>query len=144
MATDKTTRVMPEMQMSINSFRQSAYETGVRAIALRAQNLLLMEKGTYPDAMDMGVGIGMYLFESITEDLVILLQSEISGQLREYLPDILVDEVRVERAEEETIERGNTVLNVVITLQRALEGVTSILYQVFNEEDGTTHGEFFI
>jgi len=143
MAGDRT-KVMPELRLSIDSFRRSAYHSGLQAIAARAQVLLLMEPGTCVDNFDMGVGIGTYLFEILDDGLIARLELRISTQLREYLPDILIEKVTVAKAEAETIERATSVLNVVITLQKALDGVKAIIYQVFKEDDGTTHGEFFV
>ncbi|BDH16483.1 MAG: hypothetical protein [Bacteriophage sp.] len=89
-----------------SAFIDSHKFTGVQALALKMQELILMEKGTNPAALGMGVGIRNYLFELADGETISTLVSEITSQQQTYLPTNLIKRVEVIRTDRPT-ERNN-------------------------------------
>jgi hypothetical protein len=61
-------------------------ETGVRALALRLQTLLLTEPGTYPNNYSLGIGVQKYDFEFLDDATLSDLRSKISEQVSKWVP----------------------------------------------------------
>jgi hypothetical protein len=89
-----------------SAFIDSHKFTGVQALALKMQELILMEKGTNPAALGMGVGIRNYLFELADEETISALVSEITSQQQTFLPTNLIKRVEIIRTDRPT-ERNN-------------------------------------
>lgn len=44
---------------------------------------------------NFGIGLSRYLFENITEELILHIQNEIISQVSKYIPDINIDDINI-------------------------------------------------
>lgn len=56
------------------------------ALAQELQNLIIFERGTFPNDPDLGVGIANYIMELSDTDTMIALRNNIQTQIDHYLP----------------------------------------------------------
>lgn len=82
-----TERFLNEMILEKSPFNQLDMRTDKVALAQVIQNILIIEKGTYPNNPTLGVGIENYIFEKFTEALRIELENEITQQISKYIPN---------------------------------------------------------
>lgn len=73
-----------------SAFTNSFKYTDLQALALKIQELLLMEKGTNPAAIEMGVGIKDYLFDFLDETTLSQLTQEVNYQQQKFIPTNLI------------------------------------------------------
>lgn len=77
------------------AFLTSHIHKDLIAFAKRIQALLLMEKGTNPAAVDMGVGIRKYLMEFQDRATINEMRKEIDSQIDKYLPNDIISNIEV-------------------------------------------------
>ena len=87
-----------ELLLDVNSFNLPAYKEGVNAKARLFINLLFLKKGTYPSTPDMGVDIKSYQFDFLNE-VIPKLTVDIQKQVEVYLPELTLDEIKIQKAE---------------------------------------------
>lgn len=86
---------------------------GVKALAMKLQELILMEKGTNPAALGMGVGLRNYLFEFIDDQTLTELNNEVKSQQEKYVPTDLIKSMEFVRNDKGDIrDRGTLYLFV--------------------------------
>lgn len=109
MATDYATYEINSTLESLKneeSYVASAFEDSykyndLRGLALKLQDLLLMEKGTNPAAMDMGCAIRTYLFEHVDDITLGEMNAMVSSQQRKYLPSDVIKSLEFIRSPRE-------------------------------------------
>ena len=82
------------------SFEQSAFMTShnfsdLVAFAKRLQALIIMEPGTHPNAVGMGVGIRNYLMEFGDPITIGEIRSRIESQIEKYVPNNVISSIEV-------------------------------------------------
>lgn len=82
-----------EVTFSSSQFSTSAVYTGMQALAKRIQTLFLMEPGTNPSAVTMGIGIRNYLMEFKDNETLTGLNNIALEQIRRFIPSDLVRSV---------------------------------------------------
>ena len=74
-----------ELTMSYDNFKKPIMLENLEALAQIIQNIILIEKGTYPNQPNLGVGISNYLFElgsaNTLSDLKIEIEKQISSNI---------------------------------------------------------------
>jgi hypothetical protein len=139
-----TTRtVNPEPQMGVNAFNKTELSVGLKALAMRIINLLLMEKGTISNCFDMGVGIGLYSFEIMSDSLVGRLHSEIFGQVVTYLPDVTLHGVQLDKGAADSAEQARSIF-VKMQVEAESLPITDLTFVFFQRGDGTVTAEAYI
>jgi len=132
--------IKPEAIMEINNFGKSAKATELQSIIFRIKNLLLQEEGTIPGKFHIGIGIGKYLFEMLTDDLIGYLSSKITSQLNTYLPDcpvLLADIIQGENENKKAIF-------IYLDLRGEIEGKNQIAFKSSANKDGTINVTAFV
>lgn len=82
-----------EVTFFLSAFADTAYYTDLQAFAVKLRDLILMEAGTNPAAIDMGVGIRNYLFEFLDDETLQYLNQAVNEQQRKYLPSELIKRI---------------------------------------------------
>jgi hypothetical protein len=87
-------------------------ETGAKALALRLQNLLLTEKGTYPNNFSLGVGISKYDFEFLDATTLADIRTTIKHQVSKWIPksSSMIKNVLVENMNTYNISITNSII----------------------------------
>ena len=138
-----TNEIKPEPRLEINAFSRTDMSVGLKALATRVINLLLQEKGTVSNCFDMGVGLGMYLFEFMSDSLISTVQSEINNQVGKYLPEVQLQGVQVERGDQESADTARSLMVKMSVLAGDL--ATTDLYFVFTQRaDGVVIAEAYV
>lgn len=84
-----------------SAFENSYKYNDLRGLALRFQDLLLMEKGTNPAAIDMGCAIRTYLFEYVDDITLEQMNALVSEQQKKYLPSDAIKSLEFVRSPRE-------------------------------------------
>lgn len=87
-----------ELLLKINNFNEQEVNKGLEAFARVCQNIIIHEKGCYPNQPQLGVGIGNYEFEILDQITKMNLQSEIKEQVSHFAPnninlDVYIDDM---------------------------------------------------
>jgi hypothetical protein len=101
--------ILKEPDLDIGPFMGTRELGGLEAVAVRIKNLLLMEPGTHPDDADMGVGLGLYRSEILTEELRGNLAFRIQRQILKYLTDAPLTQVTVTQGADPLLSHANLV-----------------------------------
>lgn len=85
-----------ELVLEKNSFNTMTIREDKTALAQVIQNLLFIEKGTYPNQPELGIGIENYLFEKIDKGTCSVLKDNIKEQIEKFAPSEYLIDVQVE------------------------------------------------
>lgn len=101
-----------ELSLNINNFDEPDKLSGPKAWVNLILTLIYMDKGTYPESPEMGIGIMDYDFQ-IVDEVIDELEEAINEQVRIYLPDVPFESASVE---EYDLSNGDTALLISINL----------------------------
>lgn len=82
-----------EVLFRLNSFKTTAFYTGLEALAIKIRDLVLMEKNTNPANISMGIGIRNYLMDLASEELLEDLANATLNQINKFIPTDKVKDV---------------------------------------------------
>lgn len=85
--------VKKEVVFKLNAFKTTDSFSDYAALAMKIKDLLLMEPGTHPGAVDMGVGIRNYLMEIADSTTIQALTSDTETQIRKFIPTTAIKRV---------------------------------------------------
>lgn len=133
-----------EITFSPSLFANTQIFTDLQGFALKLQDLILMEPGTNPNAITMGIGIRNYLFEFIDDETLSVLNREVNEQQQKFLPSDLVKSIEFYRNPNNASDNmlqvfifinnidGNYVNNYfAIGISKSTNKNTSLLSQVY-------------
>ena len=75
-----------ENTLWVDDFSKAKEVDELTAVAIRLNNLILMDQGTMPNDPKMGVGIRKYKFEYANTETIYKLRNDILEQMEMYLP----------------------------------------------------------
>lgn len=102
-----------EVRLARDSFHNIELKNDKVGLAQVIQNVLFIEKGTYPNQPDLGIGIENYLFEKIDKGTTSNLENDIKIQLKQFVPNDYIVEPKVESR----VVNGNPTLLISFTIQ---------------------------
>ncbi|ALN97966.1 putative baseplate protein [Bacillus phage vB_BpuM-BpSp] len=76
-----------ELLLEKNNFGSNASRKKLEALAQTIQNIIIIERGTYPNQPELGVGIENYQFEFSDDITMNELKSSISNQIERFIPN---------------------------------------------------------
>lgn len=85
-----------ELVLEKSSFNTMTIREDKTALAQVIQNLLFIEKGTYPNQPELGVGIENYLFEKLDKGTCSSIKDDIKEQINKFAPSEYLVDVNVE------------------------------------------------
>lgn len=112
MDEEKSDYQKKELSLNINNFDEPDKLNGPKAWVNLILTLIYMDKGTYPESPEMGIGIMDYDFQ-FADEVIDDLEEAINEQVRIYLPDVPFESASVE---EYDLSNGDTALLIIINL----------------------------
>ena len=103
----------PNLILDINEFNKNASYDDIYSLVSMVQTLIIMEKGTYPNHPDMGIGIRNYKFEFMDSITLNELRDNIVTQINKYLPNTLISNINVKTIKNELENKNNTVIVLI-------------------------------
>lgn len=103
----------PNLILDINEFNKNASYDDIYSLVSMVQTLIIMEKGTYPNHPDMGIGIRNYKFEFMDSITLNELRDNIVTQINKYLPNTLISNINVKTIRNELENKNNTVIVLI-------------------------------
>jgi hypothetical protein len=82
-----------ELIFKLTAFKTTGKYTDYQAFAIKLQELLLMEPGTHPDALGMGVGIRNSLMDLLDSATIDDLTRRTEQQIATYLPNNMLKKI---------------------------------------------------
>lgn len=119
-----------EMFLSIDDYNKPTTKEGLLTLAENIIHLILMEPGTMQNFPDMGVGIGMYIFDLNTPDTLAKIRSSINTQIQKYVPNNNIQETAVESFTDDL--SGLPILGIGFSLFRTESNKQENLFLYFN------------
>ena len=95
--------------LSLNSFGMHKVGYGVEAMYTKIVYLLLLDPGKFQSHPEMGVGLRRRFRDNNDENLLRDLQSRITNQIKDYLPELSFIEI--------TVSIKDTILVIVINTE---------------------------
>lgn len=129
----KDTVFKNELVLEENLFHNFDMRTDKFACAQCIQNLLITEKGTYPNQPLLGVGIENYLFEFCTETEISKLETEIKSQINTFIDTSYDVEFEIYKS----TEGGVTVLRLDFSITDNLEESETVFSLIFGKSQKT-------
>lgn len=90
-ATAESTKI--ETTLTLNAFGTTQNYTELQALAKRIQSIILMEAGTNPSNIEMGVGIRNYVTEFMDDITLSRLSKLTMDQVNKFIPTRLVKDI---------------------------------------------------
>lgn len=109
-----SSRFNNELTLNINDFNQFDIRSNLYAFAQQIQNLLLIEKGTYPNMPQLGVGIGNFEFERANSYTISTIKDTIDEAIADFLPNNFDVETNVELRDVASREYGKTIKILIV------------------------------
>jgi len=124
MSTTNDIPFKKELLLDIDMFQKPAVREDMTALAQVIQNLIIIEKGTYPNQPELGVGISNYLFEIGDSVTIESLSVEIEDQIEKFINpvdfDIQIDIKLIESKD----KKYNTLAIGIIVKRVSINSVT--------------------
>ena len=79
---------------------------------------------------DFGIGISKYLFENITEELVLHLENKIRTQVERYIPDINIDRLDIKTDYDDDFIKNTIEIELTFSLKNNPE-LTNTIKEIF-------------
>jgi phage baseplate assembly protein W len=108
--------------------------TDLLAFAQVIQNILIIEKGTYPNQPLLGVGIENYIFELFNDYTTNELKTEIITQINKFVTSDYDIDIDISK---DTNTQNLTVLNLTFTISSNTSEEYSIFSIIFGGENKT-------
>lgn len=93
-------------------------------LSAKKSNIMILLK-TIPGERIMnpefGVGLSKYLFENITEELILHIETVIRNQINRYIPDINIDSLIIKTDYDEYLLKNKIEINIKFSLKNNLE-----------------------
>jgi len=89
-------------------------------ISARRSNILVLlktEQGERVMNPNFGIGIRRFLFENITEELIIHLENKIRTQIDIYIPDINIDKLDIRTDYDELLIKNKIEIELIFSLK---------------------------
>jgi hypothetical protein len=112
---------------------------GNRAMAMRIQNLLMHERGSHPDDVNMGIGLGLLRMELIDPQATSDISSEIQRQIATYLPDVPLAGVTVTRGSMPGMVQSNQEskrMNILVRMNQKIGESDFLIFSISGGEGG--------
>ena len=114
-----------------DDFNNPIYRQDLESLAQVIQNLIIIEKGTYPNQPDLGVGIANYMFELLDSTTLYAVQTDIEEQIEQFISHNNISiKVNVKIIENITTTKANT-LGISITILDLINDTTNEIDYVF-------------
>lgn len=114
MATVNVNPISNEATFIPDAFTKTHEITGILAFAKRLQTLILMEPGTIPNAVDIGVGIGMYIGEFADDETLNEVIVKIKNQAARYIPNAPSHDISIVYVKDKTTNSTGLAITVTI------------------------------
>jgi len=92
-----------EYFFELDDFNQTKNVEGLETVANLIKNLLFLEKNTYPDSPNMGIGIQNFQFELLNDSTIEKIRQEIMEQVDTYLDSVFIKTLLVKKITNNTI-----------------------------------------
>lgn len=114
-----------ELFLDVDMFNKPVVMTDLEALAQVIQRLVLIEKGTYPNHPDIGVGISNYLFEIADTSTLNDIEYEINNQIEKFI-DVSEINIDVKCSMEKSTNRVNNKTDNILVIQFFITRLNSI------------------
>jgi hypothetical protein len=118
-----------EHVLGVDNFKNSAKFTGLYSLGALIQTLLLTEPKTYPSNPEIGVGIELYSFEAINEQMINTLRREIKLQINTFIPNVYLEEVIIQKIENENSNVNSLGIMVIVNNKSSSDNIVILLNQ---------------
>lgn len=109
-----SSRFNNELTLNITEFNRFDIKSNLYAFAQQVQNICLIEKGTYPNLPQLGVGIENYEFENGSSYILDKIKDEIDEAIADFVPNNFDVEITVELQDIMSKQYGQVVKILVI------------------------------
>lgn len=113
-----------ELYLDENNFGQPYELNNLEGLAQTIQNIIIIEKGTYPNTPNFGVGISNYLFELLDNITLSELTNSINNQISTYIVSESVSvDVYIDHLSENNKNINSIKVSIHLSDQEQSEGI---------------------
>lgn len=84
--SDAETVFKDELLLMKSVYNTNATRKNLEALAQTIQNIIIFERGTYPNQPDLGLGIENYQFEFLDDKTIYELRNGLDTQIQQFIP----------------------------------------------------------
>tara|TARA_Y100001970_G_C14231619_1_gene859010 strand:+ start:818 stop:1285 length:468 start_codon:yes stop_codon:yes gene_type:complete len=101
-------------------------QTTIEAVKNNIKNLLLTNRGERLMQPSIGLNLREYLFEPLTDDLIMEMQNEINETISMWLPFITITNLSIEQGEENSIGSHQLLIDLAFIITRDPNTLASV------------------
>ena len=107
--------------------------TTIEAVKNNIKNLLQTNKGERLMQPELGINLRNYMFEQITEETIINIQTDIIETFKIWLPFVEIQDIQVSANETDAIGRNKLSVNTVFNITKDPTSLESVQVEITGE-----------
>ena len=107
--------------------------TTIEAVKNNIKNLVQTNKGERFMQPELGLNLRNYMFEQITEETIINIQTDIIETFKLWLPFVEIQDIQVSANETDAIGRNKLLVNIVFNITKDPTSLESVQVEITGE-----------
>ena len=107
--------------------------TTIEAVKNNIKNLVQTDKGERFMQPELGLNLRNYMFEQVTDEIVINIQNDIVDIFKVWLPFVEIQDIQVSANETDAIGRNKLSVNIVFNITKDPTSLESVQVEITGE-----------
>ena len=107
--------------------------TTIEAVKNNIKNLVQTDKGERFMQPELGLNLRSYMFEQVTDEIIINIQNDIVDIFKVWLPFVEIQDIQVSANETDAIGRNKLSVNIVFNITKDPTSLESVQVEITGE-----------
>ena len=107
--------------------------TTIESVKNNIRNLLQTQQGERFFQPFLGINLRKYMFEQVTEDVVVKIQNDIFDTFKVWLPFVEIQDIQVSANETDAVGRNKLLVNIVFNITKDPTSLESVQVEIIGD-----------
>ena len=107
--------------------------TTIEAVKNNIKNLVQINKGERFMQPELGLNLRSYMFEQVTDEIIVNIQNDIVDTFKVWLPFVEIQDIQVSANETDDVGRNKLLVNIVFNITKDPTSLESVQVEIIGE-----------
>ena len=107
--------------------------TTIEAVKNNIKNLVQINKGERFMQPELGLNLRSYMFEQVTDEIIVNIQNDIVDTFKVWLPFVEIQDIQVSANETDDVGRNKLLVNIVFNITKDPTSLESVQIEITGE-----------